>query len=102
MPIKRRPPDPSKGTVRGRAVDADADRRSDAGARFAVGLVLAVAASVFATSVLFFAQNQFRADHWVYGRQRRPCMRCRTRIEAREVGALPRVLYWCPRCQAAR
>lgn len=41
-------------------------------------------------------------DHWVYGRQRRPCMRCRTRIEAREVGALPRVLYWCPRCQAAR
>ncbi|MBX3287426.1 MAG: hypothetical protein KF703_18910, partial [Actinobacteria bacterium] len=54
--------------LRGRAVDADADRRSDAGARFAVGLVLAVAASVFATSVLFFAQNQFRADHWVYGR----------------------------------
>ena len=29
---------------------------------------LALAASVFATSVLFFAQNQFRPDHFVYGR----------------------------------
>lgn len=36
--------------------------------RFAVAVTLAIAASVFATSVLFFAQNQFRADHWVYGR----------------------------------
>ena len=30
--------------------------------------VLSAAAAVFATSVVFFAQNQFRADHWVYGR----------------------------------
>ncbi|MEO6988351.1 MAG: hypothetical protein ABI239_06860 [Aquihabitans sp.] len=36
--------------------------------RFAVGFLLAAAATVFVTSVLFFAQNQFRADHWVYGR----------------------------------
>lgn len=40
----------------------------DAAPRFAVAVTLAFAASVFATSVLFFAQNQFRADHWVYGR----------------------------------
>ncbi len=40
----------------------------DAAQRFAVTITLAIAASVFATSVLFFAQNQFRADHWVYGR----------------------------------
>lgn len=36
--------------------------------RFTIGFVLVAAAAVFATSVLFFAQNQFRADHWVYGR----------------------------------
>lgn len=36
--------------------------------RFALGVTLASAAAVFATSVVFFAQNQFRADHWVYGR----------------------------------
>lgn len=36
--------------------------------RFVIGVLLAVAAAVFATSVAFFAQNQFRADHWVYGR----------------------------------
>lgn len=41
---------------------------SGAAQRFAVAVTLAIAASVFATSVLFFAQNQFRADHWVYGR----------------------------------
>ena len=41
---------------------------SDPAQRFAVAVTLATAASVFATSVLFFAQNQFRADHWVYGR----------------------------------
>ncbi|MEZ5182694.1 MAG: hypothetical protein R2702_12605 [Acidimicrobiales bacterium] len=36
--------------------------------RIVVGFVLALAAAVFATSVLFFAQNQFRADHFAYGR----------------------------------
>jgi hypothetical protein len=41
---------------------------SEGAQRFAVAVTLAIAASVFATSVLFFAQNQFRADHWVYGR----------------------------------
>ncbi len=36
--------------------------------RFALGVLLATATVVFATSVVFFAQNQFRADHWIYGR----------------------------------
>lgn len=37
---------------------------------------------------------------WVYGRSRRPCRRCGTRIETRALGSpLPRTVYWCPRCQ---
>ena len=37
---------------------------------------------------------------WVYGRSRRPCYRCGTRIESRSLGSLlPRTVYWCPRCQ---
>ena len=36
--------------------------------RFAMGAAGAMAGAVFVTSVVFFAQNQFRADHWVYGR----------------------------------
>lgn len=36
--------------------------------RFTVAFLLATAGVVFFTSVVFFAQNQFRADHWVYGR----------------------------------
>lgn len=40
--------------------------------------------------------------HWVYGRQRRGCLRCRTRIEiARQGRDLPRITTWCPRCQPA-
>ncbi|WP_436701894.1 DNA-formamidopyrimidine glycosylase family protein [Nocardioides sp. BYT-33-1] len=40
---------------------------------------------------------------WVYRRQRRPCLRCRTPIEAGPVGAADRerTTYWCPRCQPA-
>lgn len=34
---------------------------------------------------------------WVYGRHGKPCRRCGTLI-ARDQG-LPRVTYWCPRCQ---
>jgi endonuclease-8 len=37
---------------------------------------------------------------WVYGRSRRPCRRCGTRIEVRSLGTpLPRTVYWCPQCQ---
>ncbi|WCO68573.1 hypothetical protein PO878_07505 [Iamia majanohamensis] len=36
--------------------------------RLALAWLLALAGAVFATSVAFFAQNQFRADHLVYGR----------------------------------
>ena len=36
--------------------------------RVVVVAALAVAAIVFGASVAFFAQNQFRADHLVYGR----------------------------------
>ncbi|XBB69295.1 DNA-formamidopyrimidine glycosylase family protein [Nocardioides sp. WV_118_6] len=40
---------------------------------------------------------------WVYRRQRRPCLRCRTPIEAGPVGppGRERTTYWCPRCQPA-
>ena len=38
---------------------------------------------------------------WVYGRSRRPCYRCSTRIETRALGTpLPRTVYWCPSCQS--
>ncbi|CAN5735092.1 hypothetical protein BH23ACT2_BH23ACT2_16040 [soil metagenome] len=36
--------------------------------RLICGFVLAAAGAVFAASVAFFAQNQLRPDHWVYGR----------------------------------
>jgi len=36
---------------------------------------------------------------WVYGRAGRPCRRCGTLIASRAHGDLPRVTYWCPRCQ---
>jgi endonuclease-8 len=45
-------------------------------------------------------------DLWVYGRGGRPCRRCRTRIQRGELGdprlagTEPRVLWFCPRCQA--
>jgi endonuclease-8 len=35
----------------------------------------------------------------VYGRARRPCLRCRTPIQSARQGDLPRVTYWCPQCQ---
>nr|WP_218866111.1 DNA-formamidopyrimidine glycosylase family protein [Nocardioides kongjuensis] len=40
---------------------------------------------------------------WVYRRQRQPCLRCRTTIEAGPVGEAgrERTTYWCPRCQPA-
>ena len=37
---------------------------------------------------------------WVYGRAGRPCRRCGTLIARRRQGRdLPRLTYWCPRCQ---
>ncbi len=36
---------------------------------------------------------------WVYRRAGRPCRRCRALIRSRSHGDLPRVTYWCPRCQ---
>jgi endonuclease-8 len=37
---------------------------------------------------------------WVYGRAGRPCRRCGTLIVRRRQGTdLPRLTYWCPRCQ---
>ena len=42
--------------------------------------------------------------HWVYGRARRPCRRCGTRILTSSLGTPPqdRVVYWCPACQPGR
>ena len=39
--------------------------------------------------------------HWVYGRERLPCLRCRTPVRRAEHGRgeTARVAYWCPRCQ---
>lgn len=39
--------------------------------------------------------------HWVYGRARKPCLRCGTAIRSGEHGpaGASRVAYWCPRCQ---
>lgn len=39
--------------------------------------------------------------HWVYGRARQPCLRCRTPVRTARLGPPPtdRVAFWCPRCQ---
>ena len=41
------------------------------------------------------------AQHYVYERTRQPCRRCRTPIEAEELGppGQERRSYWCPTCQ---
>ena len=41
--------------------------------------------------------------HWVFERQRRPCLRCGAIIEIADQGEPPyqRLTYWCPRCQPA-
>ena len=39
--------------------------------------------------------------HWVYARAGRPCRRCGTLVRALRHGDLPRLTYWCPRCQAS-
>jgi endonuclease-8 len=41
------------------------------------------------------------ASVFVYGRNRRPCLRCGTPINVRRQGPLNRPTYWCPRCQPA-
>lgn len=40
-------------------------------------------------------------EHWVYGRQGRPCRRCTTTIRKADQGEPPRqrVVFWCPTCQ---
>jgi endonuclease VIII len=37
---------------------------------------------------------------WVYGRARRPCRRCGTRITVKPHGPQARLTYWCPTCQS--
>lgn len=41
-------------------------------------------------------------DHWVYERARRPCLRCRRRVEVQRQGAHGRSTYFCPWCQRVR
>jgi endonuclease-8 len=36
-------------------------------------------------------------EHWVYGRQGRPCRRCGTPV--RSAGQQDRITFWCPTCQ---
>jgi endonuclease-8 len=45
-------------------------------------------------------ESSVRSPVWVYGRARRPCFRCRGRIQARRQGNPPRLTYWCPTCQS--
>ncbi|MBO1269697.1 Fpg/Nei family DNA glycosylase [Arthrobacter cavernae] len=44
-----------------------------------------------------------RPSHWVYGRERQPCLRCRTPIRRGVLGAADgseeRNIYFCPHCQ---
>ncbi|MEQ3552306.1 DNA-formamidopyrimidine glycosylase family protein [Pseudonocardia nematodicida] len=42
-----------------------------------------------------------RPRHWVYGRYRRPCLRCGTAVAFAPPGRTPhgRETWWCPRCQ---
>ncbi len=37
---------------------------------------------------------------WVYGRARRPCLRCGALVERAYLGRHLRSTYWCPSCQA--
>jgi endonuclease-8 len=39
--------------------------------------------------------------HWVYGRHRKPCLRCGATIRVTRHGDQARATYWCPRCQTA-
>lgn len=39
--------------------------------------------------------------HWVYGRHRKPCLRCGAMIRVTRHGDQARTTYWCPRCQPA-
>ena len=39
--------------------------------------------------------------HWVYGRHRKPCLRCGAIIRVTRHGDQARTTYWCPRCQPA-
>jgi endonuclease-8 len=41
-----------------------------------------------------------RGNLWVYGRGGTRCLRCAAMIERAQLGRIPRVTYWCPRCQA--
>jgi endonuclease-8 len=43
-------------------------------------------------------------EHWVYGRDRKPCRRCRTTIQRGKLGppTQERDVYWCPHCQPER
>ena len=39
--------------------------------------------------------------YWVYGRHRKPCLRCGAIIRVTRHGDHARTTYWCPRCQPA-
>jgi endonuclease-8 len=41
-----------------------------------------------------------RRNLWVYGRVGSRCPRCAATIQRAQLGWIPRVTYWCPRCQA--
>jgi endonuclease-8 len=53
-------------------------------------------------SVALGVRNTYRNGLAVYGKVRRPCPRCRTAIVRAQLGAAPRLTYWCPSCQGRR
>lgn len=55
-----------------------------------------------ASDLMTRAATATRPRAQVYGRARRPCVRCRTPISAARTPGTHRTVYWCPRCQAPR
>lgn len=69
-------------------------------------VLLAVGAALIRTNAEQGPQNTTgrrltTADHWIYGRRRRPCPLCATPLDGWEEGQSPwtRVATWCPACQ---
>ena len=62
--------------------------------------LFATAARLVVDNARFSAPRRFpHGRAAVHRRAGRPCPRCGARIQARRLGELPRIAYWCPACQ---
>jgi endonuclease VIII len=67
-----------------------------------LGELFTAAAKLVADNARLSAPRHFpHGRAAVHGRAGRPCPRCGTLVAARRLGELPRLVYWCPRCQPA-